>query len=111
MSRWKSSVDPDRVGRAVTNLVDNASKWSPPGGEVEITLGDGLLSVRDHGPGFDERDLTHVFDRFFRAENARRMPGSGLGLAIVKQAAEARGGMAEAANAPDGGAIVRVRFG
>jgi len=103
--------DPDRVGRAVTNLVDNASKWSPPGGEVEITLGDGLLSVRDHGPGFDERDLTHVFDRFFRAENARRMPGSGLGLAIVKQAAEARGGMAEAANAPDGGAIVRVRFG
>jgi two-component system sensor histidine kinase MprB len=103
--------DPDRVARAVTNLVDNARKWSPPDGEVEITIADGVLSVRDHGPGFNERDLPHVFDRFFRADQARRMPGSGLGLAIVKQAAEARGGNAVAANADGGGAIVTVRFG
>ena len=101
----------DRVGRAVTNLVDNARKWSPPDGSVEISLRDGTLVVRDHGPGFSERDLPHVFDRFYRAENARRLPGSGLGLAIVKQAAQAYGGHVEAANAPDGGAVLSVRFG
>jgi two-component system sensor histidine kinase MprB len=103
--------DPDRVSRAVSNLVDNARKWSPPDGEVEITLDQGVLSVRDHGPGFKPDDLPHVFDRFFRADDARRMPGSGLGLAIVKQAAEAGGGTAVAANAEDGGAVVKVRFG
>ena len=102
--------DPDRVNRAVTNLVDNACKWSAADGEVEIELHDGVLSVRDHGPGFDERDVAHVFDRFYRADNARRMPGSGLGLAIVKQAAEAGGGSAVAANAEGGGGVVRVRF-
>ena len=101
----------ERVGRAVANVVDNARKWSPPDGEIEISLRDGLLSVRDHGPGFDARDLPHVFDRFYRADNARRMPGSGLGLAIVKQAAQAFGGQASAANAPDGGAMITVRFG
>ncbi|HUE28895.1 MAG TPA: HAMP domain-containing sensor histidine kinase [Solirubrobacteraceae bacterium] len=101
----------DRIGRAVTNVVDNARKWSPPDGDIEITLRDGELVVRDHGPGFDERDLPHVFDRFYRADNARRMPGSGLGLAIVKQAAQAFGGNASAGNAPDGGAIITVRFG
>ena len=48
--------------------------------------------MRDHGPGFDEDDLPHVFERFYRSDNARAMPGSGLGLAIVRQAAEAHGG-------------------
>jgi two-component system sensor histidine kinase MprB len=67
--------------------------------------------IRDHGPGFDEADLPHVFDRFYRADSARGMPGSGLGLAIVRQAAEAHGGEATAANAPDGGAVVTVTFG
>jgi two-component system, OmpR family, sensor histidine kinase MprB len=102
---------PERVSRAVTNVVDNARKWSPPDGEIEILLREGLLTVRDHGPGFPEKDLAHVFDRFYRGEAARRMPGSGLGLAIVKQAAEAHGGSAEAANAPDGGAVLQVSFG
>ena len=70
-----------------------------------------MLTVRDHGPGFHEEDLPFVFDRFHRARDARSKPGSGLGLAIVRQAAEAHGGFVEAANAPDGGAILRVGFG
>lgn len=102
---------PDRVARAVTNVIDNARKWSPPDGRIEVVLRDGVLCVRDNGPGFKERDLPHVFDRFYRAEQARRMPGSGLGLAIVKQAAEAHGGSAQAANGPNGGAVLRVSFG
>jgi two-component system sensor histidine kinase MprB len=102
---------PDRVGRAVANLVDNARKWSPQDGEVDIQLHDGTLTVRDHGPGFSEEDLPYVFDRFYRAPGARRLPGSGLGLAIVRQAALAHGGQAEAANAADGGAVVKASFG
>jgi len=102
----------ERIERAVGNLLENACRWSPPGGLIEVAVErDGLLTVRDHGPGFDERDLPHVFDRFYRAERARRMPGSGLGLAIVRQAAERYGGSAEAQNAADGGALLRVRFG
>jgi two-component system sensor histidine kinase MprB len=101
----------DRIGRAVSNLVDNARKWSPPGAQVEVSLKDGVLSVRDHGPGFQEADLPFVFDRFYRAHAARGLPGSGLGLAIVRQAAEACGGFAEASNAAGGGALLRVGFG
>ncbi|MFL5896665.1 MAG: sensor histidine kinase [Thermoleophilaceae bacterium] len=102
---------PERIARAVGNLLDNARKWSPPGGTVDVRVDGGELSVRDHGPGFEPDDLPHVFDRFFRSERARAMPGSGLGLAIVRQAAEAHGGWARAENADGGGAIVRVRFG
>jgi two-component system sensor histidine kinase MprB len=101
----------DRVDRAVSNLLDNARRWSPPNATVEVSLRDGTLTVRDHGPGFEEADLPFVFDRFYRAERARKLPGSGLGLAIVRQAAEAGGGYAEADNAPDGGALLRVSFG
>ena len=103
--------DPGRINRAVSNLVDNAVKWSPPGGAVELSLAEGALTVRDHGPGFDDGDLPRVFERFYRADGARGLPGSGLGLAIVRQAAEAHGGSAEAANAPGGGALLRVSFG
>jgi two-component system sensor histidine kinase MprB len=102
---------PERISRAVSNLLDNARKWSPPGGLIEVRLREGELSVRDHGPGFEDKDLPHVFDRFFRSDRARSMHGSGLGLAIVRQAAEAGGGSAHAANAPGGGAIVTVSFG
>ncbi len=101
----------DRIGRAVSNLIDNARKWSPPGSEVEVALHGGVLSVRDHGPGFREEDLPFVFDRFYRAQSARGLPGSGLGLAIVRQAAESCGGFAEARNAAGGGAELRVGFG
>ena len=82
----------------------------PAAGCVEVRLRAGELSIRDHGPGFAERDLPFVFDRFYRAEDARKLPGSGLGLAIVRQAAEAHGGYARAENAPGGGALLRVRF-
>jgi len=102
---------PDRIGRAITNVIDNARKWSPADGAIDVGLHAGILSVRDHGPGFDERDLPHVFDRFYRAAHARRLPGSGLGLAIVRQTALAHGGTATALNAPDGGAVVQVSFG
>ena len=101
----------ERIDRAVGNLLENARLWSPDGGLVEVVLRDGVLSVRDHGPGFDEQDVPHVFDRFYRADGARGLPGSGLGLAIVRQAAEACGGYAEAGNAPGGGALLRVSFG
>ena len=101
----------DRISRAVTNLLDNATKWSPEGGAVDVTLHDGTVTVRDHGPGFKEEDLPYVFDRFHRAREARSKPGSGLGLAIVRQAAEAHDGFVEATNAPDGGAVLRVGFG
>jgi two-component system, OmpR family, sensor histidine kinase MprB len=105
------SGEPERISRAISNLLGNAHKWSPPGGLIEIGLADGTLSIRDHGAGFDETDLPHVFDRFYRADSARGMPGSGLGLAIVRQAAEAHGGWVTAANAPDGGALVTLSFG
>jgi two-component system sensor histidine kinase MprB len=103
--------DAEAIGRAVTNLLDNARKWSPEGGVIEIALRDGELRVRDHGPGFRDADLARVFERFYRAEQARRMPGSGLGLAIVRQAAEAHNGYAIAENASGGGALLRVSFG
>jgi two-component system sensor histidine kinase MprB len=101
----------DRISRAVSNLLDNARKWSPPEGLVEVTLSDGVLTVRDHGPGFAPGEAAKVFERFYRAEDARQLPGSGLGLAIVRQAAEAHDGYARAANAPGGGACLQVSFG
>lgn len=100
-----------RIERAVSNLLDNARKFSPPQGLVEVELEDGELSVRDHGPGFAESDLPFVFDRFYRSDAARGLPGSGLGLAIVRTCALAGGGYAKAANAPGGGALLRVSFG
>jgi len=100
---------PSRLARAIANLLDNAAKWSPAGGRVEVALAGGELVVRDHGPGIDTEDLPHVFDRFYRARAARGRPGTGLGLAIVRQVAEAHGGSVTAENASDGGAILRLR--
>jgi two-component system sensor histidine kinase MprB len=94
---------PDRVARAVSNLLDNAAKWSPPGSTVEIAVGNGTVTVRDHGPGIDPADLQHIFDRFYRAASARTLPGSGLGLAIVKQVADSHGGIVTAEPASGGG--------
>jgi two-component system sensor histidine kinase MprB len=96
--------------RAISNLLDNAAKWSPPDAPVELHVGEGEVTVRDRGPGIDERDLPHVFDRFYRADSARSMPGSGLGLAIVRQVAEQHGGTVVVERPDDGGTLVRLRI-
>jgi two-component system sensor histidine kinase MprB len=101
---------PRTIERAVANLLDNAAKWSPPGGEVEVGVRNGELTVRDHGPGIAPEDLPYVFDRFYRASSARGLPGSGLGLAIVRQVAEAHGGQVVAEPAEGGGTIMRMRL-
>jgi two-component system sensor histidine kinase MprB len=102
---------PGRLDRAVSNLLDNAEKWSPAGERIEVTVSAGEVVVRDHGPGFSGEDLPRVFDRFYRARSARGLPGSGLGLAIVRQVAEAHGGSVAAANADGGGAQLRLAVG
>ncbi len=94
-----------RLERAVANLLDNAVKWSPSGGTVEVRVAEGELSVRDHGAGLAPEDLPHIFDRFYRSAAARGLPGSGLGLAIVRQVAETQGGSVSVANADGGGAV------
>jgi two-component system sensor histidine kinase MprB len=101
---------PARLDRAVANLLDNAAKWSPPGGVVEVRLRDGELTVRDHGPGIAPDDRTLVFERFYRAAEARGRPGSGLGLAIVRQVAESHGGSVTAEDADGDGALLRLRL-
>ena len=101
---------PETLDRALGNLLDNAAKWSPPDGEVEITVHGGEVTVRDHGPGIDEEDLPYVFDRFYRASSARGLPGSGLGLAIVRQVAQAHGGTVVAERAEGGGTLMRFNL-
>jgi two-component system, OmpR family, sensor histidine kinase MprB len=97
-----------RLARAVGNLLDNGVKWSPPDATVEVTVADGEVTVRDHGPGIAKVDLPHVFDRFYRAPSARGLPGSGLGLAIVKHVADAHDGTVVAEAAPGGGTLLRL---
>jgi two-component system sensor histidine kinase MprB len=101
---------PATIERAVANLLDNAAKWSSPGGDVEVEVRDGAVTVRDHGPGIEDEDLPYVFDRFYRASAARGLPGSGLGLAIVRQVAEAHGGSVVAERADGGGTRMTLRL-
>jgi two-component system sensor histidine kinase MprB len=101
---------PNTISRAVSNLLDNAAKWSPRGAKVEVAVSGGQVIIRDHGPGIDEDDLPYVFDRFYRAAAARKLPGSGLGLAIVKQVAEAHGGGVGAERPEGGGTLMRLRL-
>jgi len=99
---------PDRVERAVDNLLDNAQKWSPPGATVDVSVRDGMVEVRDRGPGIAADDAPFVFNRFYRSITARGAPGAGLGLAIVKQVADAHNGSVTVEDAPGGGAILRM---
>ena len=104
LSPWEVTGEPASLERAVTNLLDNAAKWSPPLGVVTVRLGNGTLYVADQGKGIAEEDLPHVFERFYRSTESRTMPGSGLGLSIVRNIAERHGGWVCAGNAPEGGA-------
>lgn len=107
---WTVVGDAQALERAVTNLLDNAAKWSPDEGVVTVRLVDGELSVADQGPGIAEADLPFVFERFYRSAEARTMPGSGLGLAIVKQAVERHGGEIHATRSSSGGALFVLRL-
>ncbi|MBI1758322.1 MAG: HAMP domain-containing histidine kinase [Actinobacteria bacterium] len=105
---WTVRGDATALERAVTNLLDNAAKWSPAGAVVTVTLADGLLSVADEGPGIAQADLPHVFERFYRSPEGRGQPGSGLGLAIVRQVAERHGGWVTAGRSAGDGALFRL---
>jgi two-component system sensor histidine kinase MprB len=101
---------PDRLSRAVNNLLDNAARHSPPGDVVEVMVDRGAVRVRDRGPGVAESDLPYIFDRFYRGAGARSTHGSGLGLSIVRQVAQQHGGSVSVENAPDGGALFTLRL-
>ena len=103
LESWMVFGEPQLLERAVTNLLDNAAKWSPPEGTVHVRLAGGELTVRDEGPGIDAADLPHIFDRFYRSSEARTLPGSGLGLSIVRRAAERHGGTVEVESPPGEG--------
>jgi two-component system, OmpR family, sensor histidine kinase MprB len=100
---WWVTGESASLERAVTNLLDNAVKWSPPGGTVRIRLNHGTLSVDDEGPGIAPGDREHVFERFYRSEESRSMPGSGLGLSIVRQVTERHSGSVRVDESDDGG--------
>lgn len=104
---WYVRAEPAALERAVVNLLDNAVKFSPPGGAVDVKLEGGTLRVRDWGPGVAEEDLPYVFDRFWRSPTARSLPGSGLGLSIVARTARQAGGEAELRR-PEGGGTEAV---
>ncbi|MGH9076288.1 MAG: sensor histidine kinase [Acidimicrobiales bacterium] len=106
-------AQPALLERAVLNVLDNAAKWSPAGGQVEVRLARGdrwELDIADRGPGIAEEDLPRVFDRFFRSDQARSMPGSGLGLAIVRQIVESHGGHVTATSPAGGGTLVHLEL-
>jgi signal transduction histidine kinase len=101
---------PARLDRALANLLHNAAKWSPPGGQVDVRVRAGEVVVRDRGPGIDPGDRPFVFDRFYRAPSARGLPGSGLGLAIVRQVADSHGGSVRVEDPVDGEGGTQVRL-
>lgn len=92
--------EPDTLGRAVTNLLDNAVKFSPSKGHIFIRLHGNKLTIEDEGPGIAEEDLPKIFDRFYRSNKARNTPGTGLGLSIVAHTVNAHGGQVWASNSP-----------
>ena len=101
---------PHQLDRAISNLVDNAIKFSDESGSIEIHVGALRVEVRDKGPGIPDADKAHIFERFYRATSTRSMPGSGLGLAIVAQFAEDHGATAYVLDNAGGGAIVGIQF-
>ncbi|MEE1813994.1 HAMP domain-containing sensor histidine kinase [Streptomyces sp. SP18ES09] len=110
LAPWYVRAEAPALERALVNVLDNAVKFSPPRGTVEVTLMRGELTVRDHGPGIPPDELPHVFDRFWRSPSARSLPGSGLGLSIVARTVRQAGGSVSLAPAPGGGTVATVRL-
>ncbi|WP_202437618.1 HAMP domain-containing sensor histidine kinase [Streptomyces sp. SID5910] len=107
---WYVRAEPSALERAMVNILDNAVKFSPDGGTVDVRLADGVLTVRDHGPGIPAEELPHVFDRFWRSPSARALPGSGLGLSIVARTVQQAGGEVTLTPAEGGGTTATVRL-
>jgi hypothetical protein len=106
-------AQPALLERAVLNVLDNAAKWSPPGGTVLVRLrreDTWKLDVLDQGPGISAEDLPHVFERFYRAATARALPGSGLGLAIVQRIVADHGGTVTATSPAAGGTLLHIEL-
>ncbi|WP_320780764.1 HAMP domain-containing sensor histidine kinase [Streptomyces sp. CRN 30] len=110
LAPWYVRAEPSALERAIVNILDNAVKFSPEGGTIEVSLAQGVLTVRDHGPGIPAEDLPHVFDRFWRSPSARALPGSGLGLSIVARTVRQLGGEVALARAEGGGTVATVRL-
>ncbi|MFF9504492.1 sensor histidine kinase [Streptomyces sp. NPDC014656] len=110
LAPWYVRAEPAALERALVNVLDNAVKFSPPRGTVEVTLMRGELTVRDHGPGIAPDELPHVFDRFWRSPSARSLPGSGLGLSIVARTVKRTGGTIALSPAEGGGTRAILRF-
>ncbi|MET8449965.1 HAMP domain-containing sensor histidine kinase [Streptomyces sp. NPDC005209] len=107
---WYVQAEPSALERAVVNILDNAVKFSPDGGTIDVRLEKGVLTVRDHGPGIPEDELPHVFDRFWRSPSARALPGSGLGLSIVARTVQQAGGEVSVTRAEGGGTTATIRL-
>ncbi|MGW5781535.1 sensor histidine kinase [Streptomyces sp. NPDC003863] len=110
LAPWYVRAETPALERALVNVLDNAVKFSPPRGTVEVTLMRGELTVRDHGPGIAPDELPHVFDRFWRSPSARSLPGSGLGLSIVARTVQQAGGTVSLEPAEGGGTVARLRL-
>jgi len=108
------SGDAAHLRQAITNLVTNATRHTPPGTAIEVGArlagNAAVVTVRDHGPGLDDDALRHVFDRFWQGDRARSGPGAGLGLSIVAAIATEHTGTVAAANAEGGGAVFTLRL-
>ena len=111
LNPWYVRAEPAALERALVNVLDNAVKFSPPGGSVEVALSAwGELTVRDHGPGIPAEELPHVFERFWRSPTARALPGSGLGLSIVARTVQQTGGEIALRQAAGGGTVAAIRI-
>ncbi|MEL7209418.1 MAG: ATP-binding protein, partial [Actinomycetota bacterium] len=102
--------NPVLIERAVSNLVDNATKWSEDDQPIAVEVRVGRVGVRDHGPGIDPAERPRVFDRFHRAPGSQDRPGSGLGLAIVHQIVQTHGGEVFVEDPPPGQPGIVVGF-
>ena len=99
---------PALLERAISNMLDNALKWSPPAAPIQVQVANGSVTVRDQGPGISVDERERVFERFYRAQDAKSSPGSGLGLSIVRHVAESFGGDARILDETGQGTAVKL---